>query len=169
MISIKAVTSENFSHSQGPILEIEKGSFSSPWSLTAFEKEISNPVSQLWVVERDERLVGYICFWLFAGEIHLMNIAVHPSQRGRGFGRLLLVEMIRTGLSRGVDTIWLEVRPSNFVARVLYQKLGFKEIARRRRYYTDTNEDAIVMALSTAPEKSKHLSATAGISFKKAI
>ena len=148
MTSLVDITAENFHRFQGDILETERASFPSPWSLNMFKEEINRQVSRLWVLLKDEEFAGHICFWMLDDEIHSMNIAVHPSRRGKGLGRYLLNKMIETGVSEGVKAAWLEVRPSNVMARMLYQKRGFREIARRPRYYRDSNEDAIVMSLS---------------------
>ena len=148
MISLVKITEKNFQPFQCHILEIENSSFPSPWTLNAFRQELNRVVSHLWALTVDERLAGYICFWIYAGEIHLMNIAVHPKMRRKGFGCYLLTKMIEVGKSRTIERAWLEVRPSNVRARALYQKVGFRETGRRPRYYADTNEDAIVMSLS---------------------
>ncbi|MBN1276601.1 MAG: ribosomal protein S18-alanine N-acetyltransferase [Deltaproteobacteria bacterium] len=148
MISFIEITKENFHFFQNSIIDIENVSFVSPWTLDSFKRELTNRYSYLWTVTADKELFGYICFWMFAGEIHIMNIAVHPEMRGKGIGKSLLERVIQLGASEGVDKVWLEVRPSNIAAIVLYQGEGFREIARRARYYSDTNEDAIVMLLS---------------------
>jgi ribosomal-protein-alanine N-acetyltransferase len=147
MISLVKITEKNFLPFQHHILEIENSSFPSPWTLHAFRQELSRVISQFWALTVDEMLAGYICFWIFAGEIHLMNIAVHPKMRRKGFGVYLLTAMIEVGKSRAIGKAWLEVRPSNVKAQALYRKMGFREIGRRPRYYTDTNEDAIIMSL----------------------
>ena len=148
MISLVEITEKNFQSFQRHILEIENSSFPSPWTLNAFKQELNRVVSHFWALSVDEVLAGYICFWIFAGEIHLMNIAVHPKMRRKGFGCYLLAKMIEVAKSRTIGKAWLEVRPSNAIARAMYQKVGFWETGRRPRYYEDTNEDAIVMSLS---------------------
>lgn len=148
MIRLLDITLDNLDAFQSDILKIERSSFSSPWSLSSFIEEINRPISYLWALMIDEKLSGYICFWMFADEIHLMNIAVHPERRGKGYGQYLLTRMIETGASMGIETVWLEVRPSNPMAIMLYEKLGFKEIGRRSKYYSDTKEDAVVMSFS---------------------
>ena len=153
LIEITKKTSRRY---LGQILEIENLSFGSPWSLNAFKTELKNPVAHLWALILDEALSGYLCFWMFANEIQLINVAVHPQQRGRGIGEFLVTKMIENSVSKGMQNIWLEVRPSNSVARGLYEKLGFMEINRRPRYYPDTNEDAIVMSLSLTERKALH-------------
>ncbi len=148
MTSVQDITHDNYHIHLDPILEIENSSFPSPWSQRAFIQEIENPVSHLWALLADDRLVGYICFWMFDREIQLINIAVHPQERGKGMGHLLMTKMIETGFSKGSQYIWLEVRISNLSAKRLYHRLGFEEIGRRRGYYRETKEDAIVMVLS---------------------
>jgi ribosomal-protein-alanine N-acetyltransferase len=148
MISLINVTVENFHRFQDDILEIEEFSFPTPWSVNAFWEEVKKPISHLWVLTMNHELAGYACFWMFSDEIHLMNIAVHPMRRGKGLGNYLLSKIVESGISNGIAKVWLEVRPSNLMARILYQKAGFKEVDRRHRYYTDTKEDAIVMSRS---------------------
>jgi len=148
MSTIVNITVDNFERYQDEILEIEKSSFPSPWSPHAFREELTRLVSHLWALTIDEHVAGYISFWMFAREIHIMNIAVNSKRRGKGLGRHLLTKMIEEGISKGVNTVWLEVRPSNLMARIMYERAGFEEIGRRPRYYRDTNEDAIVMSLT---------------------
>lgn len=154
MTSIEDITPENYHIHLHNILEIENRSFPSPWSQRAFIQEIENPISHIWVLLADNQLVGYICFWLFDREIQLINIAVHPDEKGKGLGRHLMTRMIETGLSKGSQYIWLEVRISNLPAKRLYHRLGFEEIGRRRGYYRETKEDAIVMVLPLQQKES---------------
>jgi len=92
------------------------------WSPKLFEDEFRNLLSRLWVLMVNEIPVGHICFWMYGSEIQLLNIAIHPINRGKGFGHYLLSEMIEFGASNGVRSIWLEVRPSNLAAQKLYEK-----------------------------------------------
>lgn len=154
MNALENITRENYHIYLDSILEIENSSFPLPWSQRAFIQEIENPVSHLWVLVSDDEVVGYICFWLFDREIQLINIAVHPEKRGMGFGYYLMTKMIEAGLAKGSQYIWLEVRISNLTAQRLYQKLGFEEIGRRRGYYRETKEDAIIMVLSLQQRES---------------
>jgi ribosomal-protein-alanine N-acetyltransferase len=78
-------------------------------------------------------------------EAHVTSVAVHPAFRGRGLGELLMLALFDVSVRLGAHWVTLEVRVSNSVARSLYQKLGFKEAGIRARYYTDNNEDAVVM------------------------
>jgi ribosomal-protein-alanine N-acetyltransferase len=157
MTSLVAVTKENFQPFLQEILEIEELSFQSPWSIHALKSEIENPVSHLWAVIMGKVTSGYICFWMFDREIQLMSMAVRPHDRGKGLGHYLLKEMIEAGITKGIRQVWLEVRPSNVVAKGLYEGFGFKEAYRRPGYYPDNREDAIVMGLNL-PEIDPHSS-----------
>ena len=147
MIHLFPLTHENQDFFMNEILEIETLSFSSPWSSGAFTQEMNNPISHLWALLTNGSLAGYMCFWLFDTEIELINIAIHPHWRGKGCGKRLMEKMLETGVSKGIHQIWLDVRMSNETAQRLYYGLGFEAVGRRRGYYTDTREDALVMTL----------------------
>jgi len=128
------------------ILEIERLSFPSPWSTVHFYAELYKDYAHLWVAELDGKVVGYVCFWIIAGEAHLANIAVHPSFRRKGIGSFLLKTVLRFLKRRQVDRLLLEVRVSNKAARKFYEKFGFRKDGLRRSYYQDTGEDAVLMS-----------------------
>jgi len=90
-------------------------------------------------------VVGYCGFWMAADEVHISTIAVDPSYREQGIGQLLLVVATERAVELGANIISLEVRVSNIVAQNLYRKYGFKVVGRRRRYYSDNREDALIM------------------------
>lgn len=128
------------------VLEIERLSFKTPWSRAAFRYEIvQNRVARCVVVRAEGRLAGYLCLWEIGPEIHITNLAVHPHRRGQGLARALLQATLEDGRARGVTLAFLEVRPSNVEALGLYESLGFSVIGRRKGYYFDTGEDALVM------------------------
>lgn len=129
------------------ILDIERASFPSPWSVNAFKAETEKSISHLWGLISDRIVYGYICFWMMEREIQLINLAIHPEKRGNRFAQFLLTKMIEKGVSEGIKQVWLEVRPSNLGARNLYKKMGFVEAGIRPRYYSETKEDAIIMSL----------------------
>lgn len=129
------------------VTEIERASFPVPWSERAFEEEINREISNLWALILRQRVYAYICFWMFDKEIHILNFAVHPQKRREGLGRHLLMMVIDTGAACGIEKIWLEVRPTNVPALSIYKKFGFKDVGRRVGYYSDSREDAIIMAL----------------------
>jgi ribosomal-protein-alanine N-acetyltransferase len=128
------------------VLVIERASFSMPWSRGAFLYEIEqNQVARCWVGRDDGRIVGYICLWEVADELHVTNVAVHPDARRRGIARALLESVFARARVVGSRIVILEVRPSNTEAIPLYESFGFRVVGRRRGYYYDTGEDALVM------------------------
>jgi len=147
MISLLSVTRENFPGFQSDLLSIERQSFSSPWDVNSFSSEIDREISHFWVATVDDVLCGYICFWIFAQEVHLLNIAVRETCRRKGLGRQLLTQMLEVGIGEKAETAWLEVRPGNVAARALYRRIGFAEVGLRPAYYTDSREDAILMSM----------------------
>jgi [ribosomal protein S18]-alanine N-acetyltransferase len=128
------------------VLAIERASFTMPWSRGAFLYEIEqNRVARCYVVREAEVIIGYLCVWEIADEIHVTNIAIHPTHRRRGIARDLLTGLIADARARDVRMIVLEVRPSNHQAIALYEAFNFRVTGRRRGYYYDTGEDALVM------------------------
>jgi len=131
------------------ILEIEELSFSQPWSLNSFRRELALPFSRLIVATADAPNSppdGFLCRWLVADELHILNIAVHPAQRHTGIGTRLIGETIDEAKAKRAQVITLEVRRANLSARSLYRKFGFQERRLRKNYYAP-GEDAIVMEL----------------------
>ena len=135
------------------VLEIERASFRTPWSREAFLHELErNRVAGCWVARGARAgdgaagsVVGYLCLWSIADEVHVTNLAVHPARRGEGVGRLLLGTLLVRHRRLGARCAFLEVRPANAEARRLYAGLGFREVGRRRGYYIDTGEDALLL------------------------
>jgi len=128
------------------VLEIEQKSFPTPWSQQAFTYELTQNNFAYYIAALSEgKVIGYAGMWMVLDEAHITNVAVHPEYRGKKLGEALMCEMMRQAVLRGAVRMTLEVRPSNMAARELYKKLRFKEKGLRKRYYTDTNEDAIIM------------------------
>lgn len=92
-----------------------------------------------------ERIVGFAGMWLMLDEAHVTTIGVKPSLRGHGFGELLFAALLDIAIQVGARRATLEVRVSNVAAQSLYRKYGFREEGVRRRYYSDNNEDALIM------------------------
>jgi len=90
-------------------------------------------------------VIGYGGCWLIAGEAHISTIAVHPDHRGQGLGELLLASMLKRAIRLGGEYSVLEVRESNEAAQALYRKYEYTVIGRRRQYYRDNGEDALLM------------------------
>ncbi|MBI4638400.1 MAG: ribosomal protein S18-alanine N-acetyltransferase [Candidatus Rokubacteria bacterium] len=139
------------------VVAIERVSFSMPWSRGAFLYEIQqNRVARCWVSRDGPRVIGYICVWEIGHELHITNIAVHPVWRRRGIGKALLGAVLDDAQGRAVRLVVLEVRPSNEGARTLYETFGFRVIGRRRGYYYDTGEDALVMEATLGPAEARN-------------
>lgn len=130
------------------IMEIERASFSTPWSESAMAQEIEGrDWSRVAVAVAGNRVAGFMVYWEIVDEVHLLNFAVHPAARRHGVGRAMMGRLV-TGLeAEGCSSILLEVRVSNHVAQRLYRSFGFAPVSRRVKYYCDNNEDAIVMCL----------------------
>lgn len=124
---------------------IEKLSFPSPWSSDIFFSELEKEnFAFYWVVEYRDRLAGYGGYWEIKNEAHLVTFAIHPGFRRMGLGAKLLEYLLNHAQDQSLDTVTLEVRHSNLAAQRFYERFGFKKIAIRPHYYSDTNEDAIV-------------------------
>ena len=137
------------------VVEIEESTGLSRWGWAAYYAEmqtgnrdlmlIARPVAGMMIDHR--RIAGYIVARESAGELHINNVAVRQQYRRRGIGQALLGRIIDEAKVLSVTTAFLEVRSSNLPAQNLYEKCGFKAIARRTNYYTDPREDAVVMSL----------------------
>lgn len=103
--------------------------------------------------EQPQKIVGFAGFWMMAGEAHIISLAVKKELRRRGFGKLLLVELVREAVKREAEIVTLEVRVSNYEAQRLYLQYGFIGKGVRRAYYTDNREDALIMTLDDANSK----------------
>ncbi|APV44290.1 ribosomal-protein-alanine N-acetyltransferase [Dehalogenimonas formicexedens] len=100
--------------------------------------------------EPPQKIVGFAGFWMMAGEAHIISLAVKKEFRRRGFGKLLLVELVRAAVKIEAEIVTLEVRVSNYEAQRLYLQYGFIGKGVRRAYYTDNREDALIMTLDDA-------------------
>jgi len=128
------------------VMVIEHESFSLPWTEQAFRSEMTiNHFARYLIMEVNGEAAGYAGMWTVMDEAHITNIAVRTAYRGRKLGARLLDELLGMAESLGLERATLEVRVSNEVARRLYVKMGFREIGVRKGYYSDNNEDAVIM------------------------
>ena len=128
------------------VMSVEQEAFTAPWSRSAFEEELAqNRLARYIVATTEDQIVGYAGTWLVINEAHITNVAVDSRFRGRGIGRLLMEHLMELCRCEGMDSMTLEVRISNQVARNLYHKLGFVEKGIRKNYYSETKEDALVL------------------------
>jgi ribosomal-protein-alanine N-acetyltransferase len=133
-----------------PIVDIESRSFGWPWGRLSFEGEADSPDAGSWVVRAPgptgaEQVVAYIFFRLIADEVHIFRIAVAPAWRRQGIGARLVSECLGMATQRGARVAVLEVRPSSTAALALYRKFGFRVVATRPGYYSDSGEDALIL------------------------
>ena len=132
------------------VVELDKLSFSLPWPESSFRFELrENPASRCWVADVDGRIAGAIVAWLLVDEAHIATIATHPDFRRQGIAKKLLTHALRTMIGEGALSSVLEVRESNITAQEIYRKFGYQESGRRKRYYKDNDEDAILMTLES--------------------
>jgi len=130
------------------VVALDQMSFSLPWPERSFRFELTdNPASRSWVAEVDGRIVGMIVNWLLVDEVHVATIATHPDFRRQGIAKKLLSHSLHYMAGEGAISSFLEVRESNIAAREMYRKFGYIEVGRRKRYYKDNDEDAILMTL----------------------
>jgi ribosomal-protein-alanine N-acetyltransferase len=149
------------------VYEIDQLSFPVPWTPQSYGYEVKeNPNAYMTVLETrptlksstwigrlfqralPSQMVGYSGLWVIAGEAHISTIAVHPEWRGKSLGEVLLNDMIGQSLALESEYCVLEVRASNLTAQKLYEKYKFEMVGRRRGYYKDNAEDALLMHLS---------------------
>jgi [ribosomal protein S18]-alanine N-acetyltransferase len=130
------------------IMAIETVSFPTPWRREAMQDELRGRKEAHYIAAEVEGvLVGYAGMWCYAGEAHIMNVALAPDHRRRGYGEALMLDLLRRAVEQAADLAYLEVRPSNSAAIALYRKLGFRTVGYRPNYYRDTGEDAMLMTL----------------------
>ena len=138
------------------VVEIEEQSGLSRWGWAAYYAELQSGNRELMLVARPTRasivksggpIAGYIVARETAGELHINNVAVRSEYRRRGIGAAMLDQVIHEARLRKANTAFLEVRSANHAAQALYEKCGFRAIARRANYYSDPKEDAVVMSL----------------------
>ncbi|MEK4626955.1 MAG: ribosomal protein S18-alanine N-acetyltransferase [Solibacillus sp.] len=129
------------------VYAIELATFPTPWTLDSFYYEMTENQFSHYLVAEDEsgKIIGFCGIWLVIDAAQITNVAVIESVRGQGIGEALMREAIRISKEANMDVMSLEVRVTNTVAQNLYRKLGFQDGGIRKGYYTDNQEDALVM------------------------
>ena len=157
------------------VVALDQLCFGGLWTKAGYERELESPCSQMLILKAvaaknfsiptqssvaltpdqeaniptandpETSILGLGCFWSILEEAHITILAVHPDYRHQGFGQLLLYALLRDAKRRQLEWATLEVKPSNQAALSLYHKFGFHEAGRRRRYYKDTGEDALIL------------------------
>lgn len=159
------------------VMEIEREAFSLPWPARTYRHELTQnelahyyvlcprlalsssavmpPWRRLWQAVRQRSpvrlgpILGYAGFWLMYDEAHISTLAVRLGYRRQGLGELLLLALLEEAQRLGANRATLEVRVSNLAAQALYIKYGFEQVGRRKAYYNDNREDALIL---TTPE-----------------
>lgn len=127
------------------VCAIERETFSEPWSKTSFLETISDENNCYLVAVIDGTVAGYCGYCGVAGEGYIYNVAVKADFRQQGIGYRMLNELIEHAQNKGIYSLTLEVRKSNYPAINLYKKLGFMEAGIRKDFYTKPTEDALIM------------------------
>ena len=127
------------------VAELEKLCFSDPWSERSVASELNNKLALWLVAEEDGNVAGYIGSQTVMDETDMMNVAVHPDYRRRGIAEKLILDLVEQLKAMESRCLTLEVRASNAPAIALYEKLGFVQIGRRKNYYRNPREDALIL------------------------
>lgn len=155
------------------IVALDRLSFSDPWPYSAWQQMLTDPHARVWVVEtsvgtislvrstpealieqsrsvvpaNEHKIIGAMAVWLVLDEMNIGTIAIHPDYRRQGRGAALLEKGLREGIAEGAKAAHLEVRKSNRAAQRLYERFGFQIVGKRKRYYADNREDAVLMSV----------------------
>lgn len=134
------------------VADLESRSFSTPWSEKSIREELKNEWALWYVALEDETFLGYIGiqYGLDGGDI--MTIATEPDYRGRDIGKALILHVLEIFKEKNLQYLTLEVRPSNFSALKLYENLGFSQVGKRKNYYRNPTEDALLLTLQLEEE-----------------
>jgi len=128
------------------VQQIEREIFLSPWPKNAYASELAQNRQACYIVlRRDGVILGYAGIWRVAREAHVTTIGVRAGHQHKGLGTVLFAALVQRAYEMGARWITLEVRATNLHAMRLYERFGFKAIGRRRGYYTDNGEDAVIM------------------------
>lgn len=134
------------SHDVEAVFQVEKASYSTPWTKDIFLREVTeNDHAHYFVILLDERIIGYVGLWIVLDDAQITNIAILPEFRGKKLGEKLFRYTMQKLIAMDVSRLSLEVRKSNIAAQKLYRKFGLVPGGIRKNYYVDNQEDAIVM------------------------
>ena len=128
------------------VLRLEAMCFPTPWPRNAFHNELTeNKLAHYFVGRIGNEIASYGGLWVILEDAHITTVAVHPAHRRQRYGERVLIRLIEEAVARGACWITLEVRESNMAAQQLYKKYGFTIVNTRRGYYSDNDENALVM------------------------
>ena len=148
-VQIRRMTEEDLDS----VERIEKETFPRPWTRDNYLHELTRNVAARYLVaEYEGNVIGYAGAWIIIDESHITNIAIDARYRGRGYGFQLVHALLQYLSNLGANYTTLEVRESNQAAIRLYTKLGFIKVGRRKKYYEDNQEDALILVCDHLPE-----------------
>jgi [ribosomal protein S18]-alanine N-acetyltransferase len=127
------------------LVDLDRLCFGKLWSRDQYLREIESPNSDIVLLLRKDQLIAYGCVWAIVDEAHITILGTHPEHLRQGHARKVLKELLRLAIAREMKRATLEVKESNQAAIALYQTLGFEEAGRRKKYYSDTKEDALIL------------------------
>jgi [ribosomal protein S18]-alanine N-acetyltransferase len=132
------------------VAALESATFTNPWTRDMLERELrQSDVARVYVVRLPNRAVAAFCAcWLVHDELHINTIAVDATVRRQGIATALMKHLLADAARLGAHRTYLEVRRSNLPAQRLYESLGFTVAAVRRNYYSQPEEDALVLSLA---------------------
>lgn len=143
---VQLVTIDRMKHTDVPrVAELDRQCFTTPWHESAYYTEVANRSAYYIVARLGEEIVGYSGMWIIMDESHITTIGVDANYRGKKIGEQILLAMIEESYRRGAKRATLEVRETNAIAQNLYRKYGFVPAAIRKKYYSDNDENAVVM------------------------
>ena len=159
-LKLKALKAEQLQQ----VVELDRICLGGLWTLEGYQRELHSPNSTLLALslskaKESNYIVGIGCFWAILEEAHVTILAVHPDYQGQGMGQLLLYALLSDAVKRNLERATLEVRESNKSALFLYHKFGFQTAGKRKGYYQQTGEDALILWRSglNQPEFGRHL------------
>ncbi|NJK37059.1 MAG: ribosomal protein S18-alanine N-acetyltransferase [Oscillatoriales cyanobacterium RM2_1_1] len=131
-------------------VELDQSCLGGLWTLEGYRRELESPNSDLlgWIRSTDpgtQSIVGLGCLWAILEEAHITLLAIHPDYQGQGLGQAMLYALLHSAWQRGLERATLEVRASNQPALSLYEKFGFNQAGRRKAYYQNPSEDALIL------------------------
>ncbi len=127
------------------ILAIDRECLDGLWSEVSYLEELANKNSEMLVLRSEGEILAVGCMWLYFEECHIIMLAVKPEYQNQGLGSILVWQMLDNAHRFGAEWVVLEVRVSNSKAINLYKQFGFKEVGRRKEYYSNNREDALVL------------------------
>ncbi|MBQ8160947.1 MAG: ribosomal protein S18-alanine N-acetyltransferase [Clostridia bacterium] len=135
------------------VCEIDRLTFAHPWTQENYLYELKqNPCARYLVLEAEGTIVGFAGGWIILDESHVTNIGILKDYRGNGYGKAITRALLQYFSNLGASYTTLEVRKSNMVAQHVYTSLGFVSVGVRKKYYTDTGEDGLIMVCDHLPE-----------------